>query len=89
MNLTPLPAPKPTDRETNDGYVLTGPERTCIIARARDFIQAVNNQWWVLLPPAVINQAACEFLPPRMAIALSWNADLTQELWNEARRCNG
>lgn len=59
-------------------------ERQNIVLRVREYIDAVQRQYWVLQPCAVVNMTACEFLPPRVAIALSWNNDETMKLWSEA-----
>lgn len=81
MNLTPTSA---TVEQSKVAQYINPTDRQCIVLRIREFINAVNRCYWVLSPVAVVNQAACEFLPPRVAIALSWNTDETMKLWAEA-----
>lgn len=59
-------------------------ERQNLVLRVREYIEMVQRQYWVLQPCAVVNMAACEFLTPRIAIALSWNTDETMKIWSEA-----
>jgi hypothetical protein len=59
-------------------------ERQNIVTGIRDIINQVDRCYWLLSPPAVVTHIACQFLPPRIAIALSWNTDETMKLWSEA-----